>query len=211
MGILEKLMWKLLGTSIDPEEFGEEELLGKMPEYLTLDESIDLLLVVEDEKPGALVMSASRDQRELIDAVCEKLDLHSREKPGLREPGVFVTKDPERFEILEDSKGDFYGSSDSAVGKFLGYEKDAREHYEELAESERIPAKEFNEKLAELEEKGEISPEKEKFLELVGYVPYPDEENIHDAIKEGKRRHEILESSEVGKSFLEQLEPDSED
>jgi hypothetical protein len=191
---------------MEPENFTEKEILEEAPEYLTINQSISLLLLKEGEKPGVLVMSSGEEQREFIDAFCRKFGYEHRNYPGFSDPGVFVARDEHRFQILEESSGGFYGAEESDVGKFLGYEKDSREYYDRHAEDEDIVRQEFLEELDKMKKDGEVDEDCDLYLELVSYVPYPDREHISDAIELGKQRYEMLESMETGKKFLKELE-----
>jgi hypothetical protein len=209
MGLLGSLLDSVSGTP-DFGSLSREELLRRMPDYLNSSQSVSMYLMLEDLKPGVLNMSAGEDQREFIEAFCKKFDYHYREYPGFRDPGVFVTKDENRFKMLENSSGDFYGSTDSAVGKFLGYEKKARRYYEAKNEDDTLVRKEFENKLSELESKGKLDSRYEDSLALVDYIPYPDEEHIKEAKQRGEKRYEALKDSDIGRRLLEELETEAD-
>ena len=117
--------------------------------------------------------------------------------------------------MLEDSYGNFYGCSDQAVGKFLGYPEESIEFYSEA----EVPGEEYRKKLTELHERGEIDDEGLRYLQLVDYVPRPEKENILQAVEEGKRKEKALErfdeenSTRVAEMYLTELfnrfEPDN--
>lgn len=203
----------LLESVSGTPDFGSlsrEELLRRMPDYLNSSQSVSMYLMLEGLKPGVLIMSAGEDQRKFIKAFCRKFDCHYREYPGFNDPGLFITKDENRFKMLENSSGDFYGATDSAVGKFLGYEKKARRYYEAKNEDDALVRKEFEDKLSELESKGKLDPRYEDFLALVEYIPYPDEEHIKEAIQRGEKRYEALKDTEIGRRLLEELEAEAD-
>ncbi len=203
------------------------DVFDNLTDFFTIDNCLALLLMKQGEKPGVLIMSGDHRQKKKIRKICNVEDRHWRvygssiEKENLRRKikkflgfsssdpfdtaGIFVARNQERFEILEDSSGDFYGFTDSAVGEFLGYEKDSVEFYENLEKNETA-VKPYDEKVDEMLENGDLEEDELKFLELVFYVPVPDREHIMDALTTGRDRWEILSSSETGKKYLELLE-----
>jgi hypothetical protein len=191
-----------LGLGPDFTDLSKKDLLQEMPEVLNLGQSISMLLLLEDEKPGVLIMSADDTQRAFTEAFCDKFGCSRMETEGIKNPGVFISKNSERFKILNQSSGGFYGAEESAVGKFLGYEKKAREYYEEMNEKGELARKEFEKKLKELEQNGEVPEGYENYLELIAYIPYPDKRHITQAIKEGEKRYQILMQDPVGQKLL---------
>jgi hypothetical protein len=209
VGIFGNLKNRISGAP-DFSQMPRKELLREMPEYLTVEQSISMLLLLEDEKPGVLLMGANEDQRALVKSFCRKFDCSKMEVEGYSNPGVFITRNPDRFKIIKNSSGDFYGASDSAVGKFLGYEKKAREYYQETMENDKLAREKFEEKLAELERKGEVPQGYENYLELISYIPYPDRKHITQAIQRGRKRYNLLENNSIGKELLRELEQETD-
>ncbi len=199
-----------LGIGPDFTDLSKKDLLREMPEVLNLGQSISMLLLLEDEKPGVLIMSADDTQRAFLEAFCNKFGCSRMETEGIKNPGVFISKNSERFRILKQSSGGFYSAEESAVGKFLGYEKKAREYYEEMNEKGELARKEFEKKLKELEQNGEVPEGYENYLELIAYIPYPDKQHITQAIKEGEKRYKILEQHQIGKKLLEKLKQETQ-
>lgn len=209
MGLLGSLKNTFTGTP-DLRDHSREELLEEIDRYLNVEQSISVILMLEGEKPGVLIMSAGENQRKFIKAFCRKFDFEYMAKEGVKDPGVFITRNPERFKILERSSGDFYGATDSAVGEFLGYEKKAREYYEKMSENDEIAREKTEEKIAELEQKGEVPQGYEQYLKLIAYIPYPDEKHIEQAIKKGEKRYQLLENNPVGRKLIKELEKETD-
>lgn len=149
---------------------------------------------------------------------------------------VFLTKDEQKLEMLkpledvsEKEIGLFLGYPDDAVEAFQSstgfteaykqFEKEAaKEHVSEegaLEILEKASAKSygelFQEKLEELKEEEVISKDEERYLDLVSYVPVLEQDDILEAISEGRRRKKLLEEldkkaeASVGKFFIEQI------
>jgi hypothetical protein len=199
-----------LGLGYDFSDLSGKDVLDEMPEVLNTNQSISMILLLEDEKPGVLIMSADDAQRAFIEAFCDEFNCSTMEVGGVKDPGVFVSKNPDRFEILRESSGDFYGAEESAVGKFLGYEKKARTYYEEMNEKGKLARKKFEKKLKQLEQSGDVPEGYDKYLELIAYIPYPDKQHIMQAIKRGEKRYRILEQHQAGKKLLERLKQETE-
>ena len=117
---------------------------------------------------------------------------------------VYLAKNPDRFEILEESEGNFNGFSDKAIGKFLGYPEEAIEYYSKKKEGE--PAgKEFKNKIQEMTQKGELTQEDIIRLNLISYIPPPKENNIEKTLKKARKREEKLKNFQIGKKILDQI------
>lgn len=204
-----------------------EDVFQDIEDFFTIDNCLALLLMRACEKPGVLIMSGDSRQKVKIKDLCSQEDWYWRVYGGsideetfleklkrftgfssqdlFDSAGIFVCQDSERFEILEESSGDFYGFTDSAVGDFLGYEDDAVEFYEKLEGVETAVAP-YRDKVEELVDSGDLEEEELKYLELVFYVPVPDREHILEAVEIGKKRWDILSNSETGRRCLELLE-----
>jgi len=148
---------------------------------------------------------------------------------------VFLARDEQKLEMLKPLED----VSEKEIGLFLGYPEDAVEAFqsstgfvEAYKEFEKEAAKEhvseeealeileeassksygelFQEKLEELKEEV-ISKDKERYLDLVSYLPVLEQDAILEAISEGRRREKILEEldkkaeASVGKFFIEEI------
>lgn len=188
----------------------EKYFLQILPEIFPSDECRGLLTLVAGERPGVLLMSVKEEDEELVKNFCEDFGLELKfmgERNELLDPGAFITSDPERFSMLEDSYGNFYGCSDEAVGKFLGYPEEAVRFYSQT----EIPGEEYRKKVTDLHNNDVLDDEDLKYLQLIDYVPRPEKENILQAVKEGKRKEEALErfdeenSTRVAEMYLTEL------
>ena len=191
------------------------EFLEYFEQNLPYRDSVDLALVLLRERPACLIMDPEDEKLDKIRSFCEKFDLHivlkkDEKGSGLSKTGVFVSREKERFELLEDSEGRFYGFSDREVGEFLGFPEEDIEYFAENIEDGPVES-ETREKAGELAEKGLIDREDVKFVELVTYVAKPTEECVIRAVERGKDyRDALLEfdretGSEVGVQLLENL------
>lgn len=126
--------------AIEDRDLLEEYFLERFPEKVMDEEVYHLLLLVMGLKPGVLVMSAGRPQIQLLEDFCEDLGLEMmvvqggkrsfldrllRRDSRFRKDSIYIAKKEDRFEILEQSEGDFTCFSDEAVGRFLGYPDEA--------------------------------------------------------------------------------------
>ncbi|MFB6241798.1 MAG: hypothetical protein ABEJ36_03280 [Candidatus Nanosalina sp.] len=204
-----------------------DEVFQDLDDYFTIDNSLGLLLMEAGEKPGVLIMSATPEQKEKIEEICgeknwdwkvyggsiEENSFIDRFKKllgfSVRDPfdtaGIFVARDEERFKILENSSGKFYGASEEAVGDFLGYDGEAVEFYTGLEEGETA-AEPYEEKVEEMLDSGTLDEEDLKYLELVFYMPVPIEDKILEARDLGRKRWRVLSGTDTGDRFLEELE-----
>ncbi len=174
---------------------------------------IDLTLVYLGERPACLVMDPGKEEVRRIKEFCEKFGFHvlvkkSLESSDLSKTGVFVAREKDRLNMLEDSSGRFYGFSDRKVGEFLGFPDEDVEYFAENIENGPLEP-ETREKALELASEKIISREDVKFVELVTYVARPSEESVLRAVKRGKDyRDALLEfdmetGSDLGKRLME--------
>ena len=184
-----------------------EKFHEKVGQSTVIDEEVALYLLLIDERPGVLVMDPDLDDRKKLKNFCREYDLSYHYTGGEGERGLkdkilrtdsrlfkggfFIAKDEKRFEMLKSSEGRFYGFSDEAVGKFLGYPEDDIKYFSGNVTDGHIENP-TREKADELRSQGKIKEKDLKFLELVDYVPRPEEENILKAINTGKNRHEKI-------------------
>lgn len=200
----------------------EKYFTDKLPERIPSNECFELLLVLTEERPGALIMSPDFKDRKLLRKFCEDLNLEYfeveekhrslldralRRDTRMFKGGFFVARNQERFNILKKSKGRFYGFSDKAVGKFLGYPEDDADYFAERAAEGKV-WDETEEKIDELIEKGDLQRNELKYLEFTSYVPRPEKSNIIKAVEKGKQRENtLLELDnqlgiEIGENYL---------
>ncbi len=175
-------------------------------------DAIDLTLVYLGERPACLVMDPGEEEVRRIRKFCKKLGFYflvkeSVEYSDLSKTGVFVTKEKDRLNVLEDTNGRFYGFSDRKVGEFLGFPDEDVEYFAENIENGPLES-ETREKALELASEKVISREDIKFVELVTYVARPSEESVLQAVKRGKDyRDALLEfdtetGSDLGRRLL---------
>ena len=172
--------------------------LEELDSSVNLEEKIALIFLLTDVKPGVVLMSVSKGSN--IYDFAEDFDLEVLQVEGedrsllnrligrdnrFQKDTVFLTKDDQRFEILEDEEPGFAGFTDESVGKFLGYPGSSLDYYGSV----EVPGQDFREKIEELD----FSDEELKYLNLVFYVPVPEEDYVDEAIHEGRRRAEKLE------------------
>ncbi|MBC5792548.1 MAG: hypothetical protein H8Z69_00765 [Nanohaloarchaea archaeon] len=180
--------------------------LEKLPERFTWRECYELYLLVEGERPGALVMDPDSKDVELLKDFSHKFGLHfsvESSDRGLSKQGFFASREKERLEILK-SEGRFYGLSDRAVGRFLGYPETSIEYFEENIGGKPIE-QEVREKLSEMIEDESVDKKDAELLELVCFVPAPTRESVNEALKVAESRKERLNKKETGTKLLEKL------
>jgi hypothetical protein len=200
---------------LDPDLL-EEYFLERFSDELLDEEAYHLLLLVLGEKPGVLLMSVEADT-EVVRDFCSDFDLEMKtvgeekrsfwdklfRRKTLKSTSIFVAEDEERFDLLERSDVAEDWFSDKSIGKFLGYPEDAVKYYE----NEDIPGKAFRDE-ADLNEFGDNDL---AYLNFVGYVPPPEEEEISKAIETGKNREELLLSMDreldtnTGSEYLSEI------
>lgn len=189
----------------------EEWFNRKLPDILEDGSSYPIFLVAIGEKPGALTMNVDEDQEKALREICWDLDLEIKVSQGrISKPDVtvgerpehdqrcaFIARNEERMEILEDSKGRFYGFSDGAVGKFLGFPESAIKFFEENEQPGMVSKK------AVLDE----DLQGKELLALTTFIPNP--ENLEEAVEIGRKRKKQLKEfdnrhdTDVGRKFIE--------
>ena len=194
----------------------ENYFLEKLPETLDDGSQYPILLVVTGEKEAALTMNCNEEQIQVLKQLCADFGLEYRigkgrkskpsraigENKEMDQKGFFIARKPERFDLLEE--GRFYGFSDFSVGRFLGFPDKAVDFFD----NEEQPSMISRQKIANLR-KENVFGDDLKYLNLVTYVPPPEEESIRKGIERGKKRERKLErfdeenSSLVGEKYLE--------
>lgn len=203
----------------------EKYFLEKLPEKIHEPQCLELLLVVTEEKPGALVMGPDSKDKELLEEFCNEFDLKYIHAGGeersffdrllgrdtrFLKGGFFIARDPEKLEKLQNSSGRFYGFSDEAVGEFLGYPEEAVEYFIKRKDenSTKIRTENIFEKLVE---EDKLDKDDSRFLKLISFVPQPTKDCVIKAVEEGKRRREALLDldeqlgTEIGEKYLEEI------
>lgn len=209
-----------------PKEL-EKYFMKFLPEKIGYNHAFDILMMLTGEKPGSLVMSPDRRQIEALEEMCEELDLSYRITGGrersfldkllrrdtrMLKDGFFIARDEKALERLEQSEGKFYGFSDRGVGEFLGYPKESTIYYEESTDPATQASKE---KINGLMEEGKLGEEEAEFLDLISYVPRPEETSILRALKIGEMREKKLKELDkdletgIGKKYLEEMKASS--
>lgn len=221
----------------DPDKL-ERYLLEESTDHMPVSEAFDLYLLVIGEKPGASVtihfQRLSQDFKKFIEDFSEEFDLYYLMEDNEQESQeenfsgntVFLTNQKDRLEKVKPVEE----ASNTDIGLFLGYPKDAvksfesstgfteaYKKFEEEATKENVSEDEaleileeassksyrelFQEKLEELKEDETIDSEDVKYLELVSYVPEIEESSVLEAIKEGKRREKLLKKLDEKREF----------
>lgn len=205
----------------------EKYFMKYLPDKIGYNHAYDILMMLTGEKPGSLVMSPDVEQRKALEEMCEQLDLSYKITGGrkrslldkllrrdtrLFKDGFFIARDEKALERLEQSEGKFYGYSDKGVGEFLGYPRESTIYYENSTD----PATKASEKkIEELETEEKLEKDEINLLNLVSYVPRPEEENILRAVKIGEMREKKLKEldkdleTSIGEKYLEKMK-DSE-
>lgn len=196
----------------------EEYFDGRLDAKIEDSSDYPMLLMAIGEKEAALTMNADKGQIEVLREFAEVFDLCLKvyegrtskpEKPGAEIPsfdqkGVFLATEEDRFDILENSEGRFYGFSDKAVGKFLGFPESSIKFFK----STEQPGLESRKKIKELKEKKEFNGDL-KYLNLTTYIPAPDREAVEKAIQKGVSREKALfkideeNNLDIGKKYLD--------
>ena len=200
----------------------EKYFIEEFPGALIDEEAYHLLLLVLGEKPGALLMSITDLDAEIIEDFCSDFDLEMKAVEGekrsildkilrretvLTGPSIYVAESKDRFDLLKYSEETDARFSDKSIGEFLGYPEDALRYYE----NEEIPGKAFQEKA----DFSNFSDKDLDYLNLVEYVPKPEEEEISKAIEEGKKREKLLNrldrelDIEIGSKYITEIKDDS--
>lgn len=192
-----------------------EDYMDFFLDNLSRRESVDLFLIMMDERPACLIMDPDETEKERLKDICDDFDLHWREKgseqdSALSSSGFFISRDKKRFKHLKDSDGRFYGFSDVDVGRFLGFPAEDVEFFAENIEDGPLEVK-TREVVDELVTRGKIPSEDGRLVELASYVPKPEEENVIRALEKGRRyRDALLEfdesyNSSIGRKVLEEF------
>lgn len=173
-----------------------EEHISDFLELLPHRETVDLFLVVLEERPSCLVMDPDDEEKRKLERFCDDLDLsfleaEDSEGSMLSDSGFFIAQDRERLDLLKGSDGRFYGFSDLDVGDFLGFPEDDIDYFaENIGDGPLEP--ETREAIEELVVEGEIDSSEAKLVHLTTYVPRPEESNIKEALSRGKAYREAL-------------------
>lgn len=207
---------------VEERELLEEYFLKRFPDTLMGEEAYHLLLLVLFEKPGVLVMSADKEQRELLEDFCEDTGLEMKivedgqkslldrilgKNSSIYRDSIYVARDPERFKILEASNGIFTGFSSRAVGEFLGYPNEAIDFYEE----DGVPGIKFENGMKELIDRGIFSEEEVEMLDFLAYLPPPEKEDIQEALKVAENMEQVLHKldskldTSIGEKYLREI------
>jgi hypothetical protein len=194
----------------------EDELLAdsikELKDVTTFEERLSLIFVVDEIKPGAVVMGVEKNDREKLEEFAEKLDLSIRFSEGsdrslfdrllgrdtrMFKDTAFICRDEEHFQILEEADPGFAGYTDESVGRFLGYPQTAIEHYSD----DETPGADFGE-MIDASDRDDL-----EYLNFLSYVPAPQEERVDEAVEEGRERAQKLEElSEYHSLFREYRE-----
>ncbi|MFB6245319.1 MAG: hypothetical protein ABEJ03_03140, partial [Candidatus Nanohaloarchaea archaeon] len=167
--------------------FGE-----RLPEVLTDGSEYPLLLTVLGEKPAALTMNIDSEQEKVLEELCDEFDLSMKTGEGRRskpdravgenpvrdQKCAFIARDEERFDLLEASEGRFYGFSDRAVGKFLGFPEDAIEFFVQN-EQPGMKSRKFMEKMDDVNR---------ELVDLTTYIVPDSERAVRKAEEKGRKR-----------------------
>lgn len=199
----------------------EKYFIEEFSDALIDEEAYHLLLLILGEKPGALLMGVKDSDTKIIKDFCNDFDLEMKAIAGekrsildrvlrretvLTGPSIYIAENKDRFDLLKYSEETDERFSDKAIGKFLGYPEDALRYYE----NEEIPGKAFQEKA----DFSNFSDEDFAYLNLVEYVPKPEEEEISKAIEEGKSREKLLKrldrelDIEIGSKYITEIKDD---
>lgn len=189
------------------EEKIKEYFRDRLPKHITQGEVQDILFLILNKKPGALVMDADMEAQKVLEELSDEFDLEIKIVEGSErsfldrllgrdtrflKDSVFLAQESERFEILNESDGRFCGFTDRAVGEFLGYPESAVKYYVKKTSEEPAGMK-VSEKIDEMIEEGELDKNSKECLEMLSYLPKPEEENIRKAVKKGRDRKKIIE------------------
>lgn len=203
-------------------EYGEINL-EKLREHLQeLEDVLDdgseypFFLVTIGEKYGAVSMNTSDKQIQILKKFCNELDLEYRigegrvskpsrkttEKTKRKQKAFFVSRNDSHFEMLKE--GRFYGYSDRSVGEFLGFPEKSIEFF---IENEQ-PAMKSRKQISEMREKESFEADL-KYLNLVTFIPAPEQKEVRKAVEKGRERADKLTEfdeetgSDLGEKFIE--------
>lgn len=193
-----------------------EAWIGRLQNLLEDGSQYPIFLVALGEKRGAVSMNVSEEQIQSLKRFCERLGLKYRTAEGRKskpsrnvmekterdQNAFFVSREGSWFDILEE--GRFYGYSDRSVGEFLGFPKSSIEFF---VENEQ-PAMRSREQISKMNKEQGLEADI-RYLNLVTYIPAPEESEILKAVKKGRLRAEKLSEfdgmndSELGEHLLE--------
>lgn len=179
---------------------GIQKQLEILEQFTTFEERLSLIFLHEELKPGSLLMGVGHEQRKILEEFTDSLDLEmiiseggerslpnrllGRDKRKIRDT-AFIARNDERFGLLEQEVPGFAGYTDESVGRFLGYPESALTYYS----GSEVPGADFSEVLEETD----LPREELRYLNFVSYVPRPEEEDIVEAVEQGRKRCEELE------------------
>jgi hypothetical protein len=196
-----------------PEEV--EKYISYFLDNLPQRETVDVFLVLIGERPACLVMDPDTEEKQKLRDFCEVFDLNyllkEREDGSmLSDSGFFISCKQDRFEMLEDSDGRFYGFSDRCVGEFLGFPEDDIEFFQENVKKGHVEA-ETRKVVEDLLSRGVIDEGEARLMELTTYVPRPKKENVERAVDKGRVYRDALldfdrgNNTSIGKKTLEEF------
>jgi hypothetical protein len=137
---------------------------------LPLRETVDLFLLLLEERPACLIMDPDREETEKLKDFCNKFNLEYITREGSRDSmlsksGFFVCRNENRLKMLKGSDGRFYGFSDRDVGNFLGFPDDDIEFFHENVERGHVESR-TREVVQEMVSNGKISHDEGRLVEL---------------------------------------------
>lgn len=188
------------------------ELAKDLESLLSDREMLDLLLVLTSSRPACLIMDPEDKELEVLENLCQDLELQMSifEDNGssmLGTRGIFIYRDEERIKLLEGSEGRFYGLDDRDVGEFLGFpEEDSKYFHNHIEEGAVEP--ETRATVESMRKNGKLSSQDAKLVDIVSYVPKPDENGVLRALERSKNYLENIEefdernNTEIGKNVV---------
>lgn len=192
----------------DKEESDIKKYFDYFLKELPYRDVLDLYLIFIEERPACLVMNTEPEEVRKLENFCREFDLHYRVEEGkskISGESVFITTEQDRLEMLEKSSGRFCGFTDIQVGRFLGFPEEDVEYFSENITDGQIEP-EVRQKAEKMVQNGVLTNKDLKYLDIVSYVPKPEESNILKAVEKGKR----YERSIKGRSFGDELRNKSE-
>jgi hypothetical protein len=158
-------------------------------EELPYKDVLDLFLMFLGERPSSLIMNAESQEIQKLENFCGRFEIHYRIEAGksaISQNAVFVTEEKARLENLEKVDGRFCGFTDEQVAEFLDYPEEDSEYFSENISSGQIEP-EVRSKTREMIAENKLEQDALKYIELVGYVPKPEKDNIQEAVEKGKQ------------------------
>lgn len=191
----------------------EVDKFKEIRENLSDREILDLLLVIASCRPACLIMDPEPEKLELIEDFCETIGFEifisqDEDSSLLGNRGVFIYRDENRRELIEESNGRFYGLDDRDVGKFLGFPDEDTKYFHNQIRNHPVEP-ETREKVDSMKKEGLITSKESKIVDIVSYVPKPDEEAIYRALDKSKKYLRNIEGfdeqnkCEIGKHVVE--------